>query len=104
MPIYEYDCQQHGTFEVVTSLAQRMPAEPCPYPQCSQPARRVLSSPSTPQLCASDVIAHDRNERSRHEPRMVTRGEPPHAARNAEPPRPALQRAPGSRPWVVEHG
>ena len=100
MPMYEYECESHGVFEAIRSLRDAALPDPCPT--CGLAARRVLSAPRLAQMAASEVIARDRNERSRHEPRVVKggpSGQP--LAKNVE--RPALQRSPSPRPWVLEH-
>lgn len=97
MPLYEYDCKQHGVFEAMRSMAQAEEPERCP--SCSVPSPRVLSAPRLACIGAHERIARDRNEKSRHEPRM---SQVPKAPVTGEPP--ALRVSHGSRPWALEHG
>jgi putative FmdB family regulatory protein len=99
MPLYEYRCERCGEFEGMRSMAEA--AEPSACPDCGEPSARILSAVRGAQLAASEVRARDRNEQSRHEPRVVQK--PKRAARDPAQ-RPKLQRAHGSRPWALEHG
>lgn len=102
MPVYEYECDRHGLFEVLRPMAES--AQPAPCPDCEVLAARVLSAPQVAVLARPARIAHERNERSRHEPRVAslperdTKKPPTHGETRP------LQRARGSRPWVIEHG
>jgi putative FmdB family regulatory protein len=99
MPLYEYDCHTHGTFEAVRVLTEAAQPEPCPT--CHEHAPRILSAPRLAQVSRSDRIARDRNEKSGHEPLVVRKEQPARAHEGHE--RPALQRSPHSRPWALEH-
>ena len=101
MPMYEYSCEKHGTFEALRAIEQR--AAPARCPSCSARSKRVLSAPRLRGMERSTLIAHERNERSRHEPR-VSRAAPKRASPANEGKKPALQAAHGKRPWVLEHG
>jgi putative FmdB family regulatory protein len=101
MPMYEYECDSHGVFETIRSLRDAALPEPCP--DCGEGARRILSAPRLAQMEANQVIARDRNERSRHEPRIVN-SKPAGVAMDKTGARPALRHSPSSRPWVLEHG
>jgi len=95
MPVYEYECAEHGVFECSRPMAEASLATPCP--DCDHEAPRILSAPSVPCLPAGISRAHERNEQSRHEPRRVER-EPRKTSR--DPPRPL---ATGGRPWMMGH-
>jgi putative FmdB family regulatory protein len=105
MPLYEYECQDHGVFELLRALSEY--AAPAACPACAVPASRVVSIPQLACLSRATRTAIDRNEQSRHEPRLV-RGcaDPAHPAHpvSKQAARPKLQRSTGSRPWVIEHG
>jgi putative FmdB family regulatory protein len=99
MPLYEYDCEKHGVFESMQSMQHAERPERCP--SCNRPAPRVLSAPRLACVTLNERVARDRNEKSRHEPRLAT---PPKAAANREKAeRPALRSSHSSRPWVLEH-
>ena len=112
MPVYEYQCDDHGVFEVLKSLAEY--AEPAACPSCDVTATRLLSTPHLSGLARPNMIAHERNERSRHEPRRVKsthdHAHPHHrearaiASAKGEPQKPVLKQYTGARPWVIEHG
>jgi len=71
MPIYEYDCDAHGGFE--RELPMREAHRQAACPSCGASSRRVLSVPNVAQLSSGNRKAHAINEKSRHEPRVVTR-------------------------------
>jgi putative FmdB family regulatory protein len=98
MPLYEYECAGHGVFELSRPMAEASLAAPCP--ECEGAAPRILSAPRLACLPASSMRAHDRNERSRHEPRRVERGARVTAASAGNPTRPI---AAGGRPWAIGH-
>lgn len=97
MPIYEYECSEHGLFEAERSMLRS--AEPSPCPHCQSSARRVLSATRTALLPRASSIARERNEKSRHEPVLQrVRGGPQRSS-----PRSRLHASHG-RPWCLEHG
>jgi putative FmdB family regulatory protein len=99
MPVYEYECTDHGVFEALTPLARY--SEPSPCPSCEHASPRVISTPHLASMPRANYVAHERNERSRHEPRLSKRA----AAKPQDPAqRPALRAGHGSRPWALEHG
>lgn len=105
MPLYEYECGAHGVFEQLRSLSEY--AAPAPCPDCGDPSARLVSTPRLACLPRATRVALERNEKSRHEPRMVHgRSDPAHPAHpvNRQAKRPTLQRYTGRRPWVIEHG
>jgi putative FmdB family regulatory protein len=71
MPIYEYGCQSHGTFELEVPMREARSDANCP--ECGESSRRQLSVPNVAQLSSNNRKAHSINERSRFEPRVVTR-------------------------------
>lgn len=93
MPIYEFECQEHGVFEATKSLAQAR--HPARCPACGRAAPRILSLPSLARLSRTVVKAHERNEKSRHQPKVVTR--------QGGPPAPKPARAAATRPWMIGH-
>ncbi len=44
MPLYPYECTQHGDFDVVRPMAEVQAIEPCP--KCRNASRRKWTSPS----------------------------------------------------------
>jgi putative FmdB family regulatory protein len=106
MPVYEYECADHGVFEAMNPMARS--AEPSPCPSCEVLSLRVLSTPRLAGMARSTMLAMDRNERSRHEPRLVKREHDHGHGKNKQTKdptgRPALRASHGSRPWALEHG
>lgn len=102
MPIYEYQCSDHGIFEQLRSLSEWTLPGDCPH--CAEPARRILSRPNLASVPRSEMIARDRNEKSRHEPTVSRTPDCGHDHKA----QPKLDRTKthvytGPRPWVMEH-
>jgi putative FmdB family regulatory protein len=94
MPIYEYECQSHGGFELELPMRAAGPDARCP--ECGASSRRMLSVPNVSQLSSSSRKAHAINERSRFEPRSVTRQKPaPSGERKLH--------VGHGRPWSIGH-
>ncbi len=96
MPIYEFECNEHGYFDEQRPMALAKADAPCPA--CGARARRVLSVPQLAQPTSSEPSARDDNERSRHEPRRVVREKP-----NGGEPAPRKVQASHGRPWAIGH-
>jgi putative FmdB family regulatory protein len=99
MPLYEYECRDHGIFELVRSMKDSADAADCPWCTCQAP--RILSAPAVRQVERNTRVALERNERSSHEPSLLRRASSP--ARDA-PPAEAKFRSGTGRPWALEHG
>jgi putative FmdB family regulatory protein len=82
MATYEYRCDQDGGFDVVLPLGSAPGSIRCP--ECGGEARRVFSPPMLKSAPRALVAALDHEEKTRHEPDIVT----------SLPPRPAHQRTP----------
>ena len=96
MPLYEYECKRHGAFELWRRMHESRSDARCP--ECGRAAPRILSLSSVAQVGESERKARDRNERSRHEPRLVSK------ARATPPGGPSLVSASScGRPWAVGH-
>jgi putative FmdB family regulatory protein len=91
VPIYVFTCEGCGPFELIRPMAES--AEPARCPSCGAMARRVFTPPGLAVLAAPIRHVLDEEDRSAHEPEVVTerRGRPmPH---RHEP----------SPPWVLSH-
>jgi putative FmdB family regulatory protein len=95
MPLYEYECEDHGVFEDQRAVSDFDAAGVCPTCQGDSP--RLLSAPALRLTRPSERIARDRNERSQHEPRVVTRGQGP------SPGGASLRASSGGHPWALGH-
>ncbi|MEL6208114.1 MAG: zinc ribbon domain-containing protein [Pseudomonadota bacterium] len=115
MPVYEYECAEHGFFEEMRPMSAFK--DPCPCPACGADAPRATALPRLAVLSAGDRHAHATNERSRHEPKSTREDgaakghvHGPNcgcgsSAKNSK----TLRRADGSksfpskRPWMISH-
>ena len=97
MPIYEFECDNHGCFDEQRPMALAKAGAPCPT--CGLSARRVLSLPNVAYLEATTRRARDINERSSHEPRIVKR----EAVRAQQEPAQRKVHASHGRPWAIGH-
>ncbi|HYP77839.1 MAG TPA: zinc ribbon domain-containing protein [Polyangiaceae bacterium] len=98
MPTYEFECSEHGDFELLRPIAQMR--EPAPCPECGALGKRLLSAPN---LATGSVIGRRAaaiNERSQHEPRIVQRET---ARSNGEPAQRTVHSAHGGYPWAIGH-
>lgn len=69
MPIYDYDCPQCGIFSKLNPMSRAQ--DPAPCPKCGHTSRRRISAPYIAGMPSALRQAHERNERSAHEPRTV---------------------------------
>jgi putative FmdB family regulatory protein len=98
MPIYEFECDDHGVFELTRPMSNVR--DPAACPTCGTGARRVLSAPN---LATGSVIVRRAaavNERSQHEPRIVQREAP---RRPVAPHKRKLHSSKGGYPWALGH-
>ena len=100
MPIYEYECEQDGAFELERPMSES--SEPATCPACAASSRRILSLPRLASLPRASLIAHATNERSRHEPKILQRSDSSEAVARAPTARPVL-RGGGGYPWALGH-
>ena len=98
MPIYEFECADHGPFELTRPMAQVR--EPAPCPECGEQGKRLLSAPSVPTGSVVGRRAAAVHERSQHAPRIVKRETP---KSNGEPVKRAVHSARGGYPWAIGH-
>jgi putative FmdB family regulatory protein len=91
MPVYSFTCAGCGPFDVVRPMAEA--GAPARCPACGSDARRVFSPPGLALMARPVRRALDLEEKSAHEPDVVSekRGRPmPH--RHAPSP-----------PWTLGH-
>jgi len=97
MPLYQFDCACGHRFNLLRSIAAR--DDPAPCTACKAPAARAMIAPRLAVLSSTARMAHQRNERSAHAPRHLTR-EPVASAH----PAPAGAHAHShGRPWMLGH-
>ena len=110
MPVYEYFCERHGTFEALRPMAEFK--APCDCPSCGAASPRVLITP--PRLGARDrggIRARETNERSADSPKKLSTHGPGCSccSGGSKKSKGALTRPDGSRsfpakrPWMISH-
>jgi putative FmdB family regulatory protein len=82
MAIYEYRCEADGSFDVVRPMGTAPASVACP--ECASESMRVFSNPMISFAPRALVAALDHEEKSRHEPEVVT-SLPPTGARRPTP-------------------
>jgi len=92
--IYEYRCARDGAFEVTRPIGTAPASIACPA--CASEAGRVFSSPMVSLAPRALVAALDHEEKTRHEPDLVTSLPPPPARKRTPvlPLTPTLRRLP----------
>lgn len=71
MPIYSFACRTCGEFTDMRSMDRASEDMACPV--CGRQAPRTISAPHIMGVNPLVRFAHERNERSAHEPRVVSR-------------------------------
>lgn len=94
MPLYPFECTRGHRFDLMRAIARRDEQATCAT--CGHPAQRALAAPRLAVLSSTARIAHQRNERSAHEPTRVTRGPPAAHA-------PVACGGNHGRPWMLGH-
>ena len=73
MPLYNYTCGRCGDFRAWQPMTQAAEAGECPA--CGRPAPRAVAAPFIASMNPNTRIAHQRNEKSAHEPQVMSRGQ-----------------------------
>jgi putative FmdB family regulatory protein len=73
MPIYDYECASCGPFRRMMKMSEAGAA--CACPACGEPGRKQVTAPYLADMKPQTRMAHARNEKSAHEPKVVRRGE-----------------------------
>lgn len=111
MPLYDYECLEHGAFDCMRPIAESGAMQECPA--CGRPAPRVfVCTPRVLDMDPARRAAFATNERSAHEPRSSKRhvhgpgcgcggksGRGTGAAQTADGGKTFLNR----RPWMISH-
>lgn len=111
MPLYDYACGTCGPFREWRSMSEWQADVPCPT--CTSPAPRLAAAPMLGVLSSNNRIAHEHNERSAHEPKVMRREDLPgdrrhHGHEHSVSPLIKQQfgnvrKSPPDRPWMVGH-
>ena len=70
MPLYAYLCDECGPFELQRPMKQFDQPADCPLCQASSP--RMVTAVQLNLMPGNNRIAHSRNERNAHEPRIAS--------------------------------
>lgn len=86
MPLYEFQCNDCGMFDLWRSMAES--SDPAHCPGCHEPGRRIFSPPNV-------LSGSLRLKRENTDPQLIKR--------DREPVAPKVQNHSGSRPWMIGH-
>lgn len=86
MPLYEFNCDGCGIFDVWRSMAES--SHPAYCPTCEAPGKRIFSAPT---LLSGSL----RLKRESPEPKLVQRDPEPKSSRVTD--------HQGGRPWMIGH-
>ena len=100
MPLYEYQCACGSQQTLLRAIAVRDAAVDCD--RCGAPAARAVAAPRLAVLSPTNRRAHERNEKSAHEPRRYTRPAPSEE-RVKHAPAACSHAHHQSRPWMLGH-
>jgi putative FmdB family regulatory protein len=101
MPLYDYHCSACGDFRAWRRMSEA--AEPVDCPSCAAPAARAVVAPSLALMNGHIRIAHQRNEKSAHEPRIVSKNEHGHGRGGHHGHHHEHGHGTGGRPWMIGH-
>jgi putative FmdB family regulatory protein len=108
MPIYDYHCSECGPFRMMRPMAQS--GAPTVCPACGRVSNRTITAPFLADMAPHNRIASQRNEKSAHAPRVMSRSE--FDLHDSDPYRshshlhshvehaPGAKTLPGEGPWV----
>ena len=106
MPVYSYDCTRCGEFEDWRSMSEA--SDPSACPDCGALAPRAISAPNLATMPRNNRIAHERNEKSADEPRVMSREQHQRMGRTRSHDHhhhngKAHAHRSNGRPWMVGH-
>jgi putative FmdB family regulatory protein len=73
MPIYDYQCSACGPFRMMRPMAESNAPTACPA--CGRLSIKTITAPFLADMAPHNRIAGQRNEKSAHAPRVMSRGE-----------------------------
>jgi putative FmdB family regulatory protein len=71
MPVYEYECNSCGVFTALRKMSES--SQPTTCEDCGSESPRIMSAPRLAVLGKSQRMAHERNEKSAHDPKVAKR-------------------------------
>jgi putative FmdB family regulatory protein len=105
MPLYDYHCPECGDFRAWRPMSEAR--EPADCPSCDGTAGRAVAAPNLALMPANNRTAHQRNEKSAHEPKVLSKsqmggGEHPHR-HDGHGHGHGHKHGAGGRPWMIGH-
>ena len=73
MPLYDYCCADCGPFRAFRPMRESSLPSACPV--CGSPAQKMITAPFLADMNPYDRIAWQRNEKSAHEPQVMSRAQ-----------------------------
>jgi putative FmdB family regulatory protein len=102
MPIYSYQCLTHGEFVQLKAVSSRNETTYCPI--CNVEATRGITVPNLSVMSDSNRKAWQRNEKSMHEPKRISRKDAcSHDLINSTAHAPLKIAQKNTRPWMLGH-
>jgi putative FmdB family regulatory protein len=104
MPLYDYHCSTCGDFRAWRRMSEANEAVRCPT--CEASASRAVAAPNLALMNAHNRVAHQRNEKSAHEPQVVSRprqADHAHGHSHGHGHHHHHGHGGGSRPWMIGH-
>ena len=108
MPIYEYHCEECGSFAQLRRIDQS--SQPAKCPECGTLASKIFPIIHLRSMRSENRTAWERNERSAHAPHVCSSGcshgtvkLSPSAEAALEKPRLQSSRKRNRRPWMLGH-
>lgn len=101
MPLYDYHCAGCGPFRAWRSMQGAR--DPVPCPACEEPGRRTVAAPSLALMASTQRVAHQRNEKSAHEPRLESRPSGGHQHGHSHGHGHSHHHHHLGRPWMIGH-
>ena len=112
MPIYEYECDACGVFSALRKISES--SLPACCDMCGAESARIMSAPQLAVLGKTQREAHERNEKSAHEPRVAKRSScgcaGKHTCKTSTKVNPdtgkaalQMQTKKTARPWMLAH-
>jgi putative FmdB family regulatory protein len=118
MPVYEYECESCGVFSALRKMSES--SHPAFCQECGSESPRIMSAPRLAVMAKSQREAHERNEKSAHEPKVGRRSScgctgshtcksaadkklPAAAKQEGAKPALQMQTKKTARPWMLSH-
>jgi len=71
MPLYDYRCEECGTFSAFRKMSESVNPVDCEF--CGESSPRIITAPNLALVDKATRVAHERNEKSVHQPKQTRR-------------------------------